>query len=84
MIHFLLVYAPCGKKKASECACACICGQLAHFFLRYSLEIAVIVPHFISFCQVLLLFLRTAGFMAVIFLTVSEINIRLITDSLVM
>lgn len=72
MIHFLLVYAPCEEKNASVRARVHMRGQLAHLFLRYSLEIAVIVPHFISFCQVLPLLLRTAGFMAVIFLTVSE------------
>lgn len=63
------------KKK---CLCVRVCvhmrGQLAHLLLRYSLEIPVIVSHFISFCQVLPLLLRTAGFMAVIFLTVSEIK----------
>lgn len=75
MIHFLLVYAPC-EEKMPLCACVCVHmrGQLAHLLLRYSLEIAVIVPHFISFCQVLPLLLRTAGFMAVIFLTLSEIQ----------
>lgn len=75
MIHFLLVHAPC-EEKMLQCVRVCVhmCGQLAHLFLRYSLEIAVIVPHFIGFCQVLPLLLRTAGFMAAIFLTVSEIK----------
>lgn len=58
------------KKNAS--VCVHMRGQLAHLFLRYSLEIAVTVPHFISFCQVLPLFLRTAGFMAAIFLSVRD------------
>jgi len=51
-----------------------MCGQLAHVALKYSLAIAVIVPHFISFCRVAPLLLRAAGFMAAIFLTVSEIK----------
>lgn len=71
MIHFLLVYAPCEEKILLSVRVH-MRGQLAHLFLTYSLEIAVIVPHFISFCQVLPLLLRTAGFMAAIFLTVSD------------
>lgn len=55
-------------------ACACMCWQLAHLMFKYSLAIVVIVPRFISFFQVVPLLLRAAGFMAVIFLTVSEIK----------
>lgn len=56
------------------CVCACTGWQLAHLVLKYSLAIANIVPHFISFSQVLPFLLRAAGFMAAIFLTVSEIK----------
>lgn len=42
--------------------------------LKYSLAIAFIVPHFISFHQVVQILLRAAGFMAAIFLTLSEIK----------
>lgn len=56
------------------CAHAHMCGELAHLVLKHSLAITVIVPHFISFCQVVPLLLRAAGFMAAIFLTVSEIK----------
>lgn len=54
--------------------CAGTHGQLAHSVLKYSLATTVIVPHFISFCQVVPLLLRAARFMAAIFLTVSEIK----------
>lgn len=56
------------------CARACMCWQLAHLVLKYSLVIVVIVPHFISFFQVVPLLLRAAGFMAAVFLTVSEMK----------
>lgn len=49
-------------------------GAAVCLLLRYAEPIAFIVPHFISFCQVVQLLLRAPGFMAAIFLTVSEIK----------
>lgn len=56
------------------CECECMSRQLPCLVLKYSLAIAFIVPHFISFHQVVQVLLRAAGFMAAIFLTVSEIK----------
>lgn len=74
--HLLGYYAVLEIKEGSECVCVCVLGGrlLPCLVLKYSLAIAFIVPHFISFHQVVRLLLRAVEFMAAIFLIMSKMK----------